>query len=347
LAVRAYAAATWTVSHVPGALARWAIGTGSQAGYLLWPTKRRWSNENFGHVVGLPPDSRKVRTLALRAYREYARYLVEAMRLESMTAEEAGAQVVQADLDHIEVAWKGSSGGLIFALGHVGNNEAVAAAVAGRGWPISVVADDSAFPEMFERFRRLREAWGVHVIPWRNLREIYAVLRRKEMLALLIDWGYRSDGIPVRLFDAWTTLPAGPATLAAKTNSRILPVSIRRTPDNRFHVSYAPTIEVASAAPADIQRATQAVADALADTVAAAPEQWYSFKPMWPSTAEEAAELEARAAAMLADDGSRTAGRQRLAHQAIDSLGAAVTPLGPVSPAPETSPEHDAKVAEA
>ena len=84
---------------------------------------------------------------------------------------------------------------------------------------------------MFERFRRLREAWGVHVIPWRNLREIYTVLRRREMLALLIDWGYRADGDPGppvrRLDDA----AAGPATLAAKTDSVILPVAIRRTTD--------------------------------------------------------------------------------------------------------------------
>ena len=305
IAVNAYAATTWVVAHVPSRLSRWVIGTGSQAGYLLWPTKRQWSNANFGHVAGLPPDDPKVRRLALGAYREYARYLVELMHLETQSAEVAGARVFQADLDHIEEAWRGSRGGLIFALGHVGNNEAVAAAVAERGWPINVVADDSSFPEMFDRFRRLREGWGVHVIPWRNLREIYTVLRRREMLALLIDWGYRSDGIPVRLFDSWTTLPAGPATLAAKTGSRILPISIRRTPDGLFHVSYAPVIEVRSAAPADLQRATQAVADALGESVAAAPQQWYSFKPMWPATPEEAAELEARAEVMLADDRPR------------------------------------------
>jgi phosphatidylinositol dimannoside acyltransferase len=334
LAVRAYAATTWVVAHVPERLSRWVIGTGSQAGYLFLPTKRNWSNANFGHVVGLSPDHPRVRRLALGAYREYARYLVEVMHLETQSVEEAGAKVIQADLDHIEAVWKGSKGGLIFALGHVGNNEAVAAAVAARGWPINVLADDSSFPEMFERFRRLREAWGAHVIPWRNLREIYSVLRRREMLALLIDWGYRSDGIPVRLFGAWTTLPAGPATLAAKTGSRILPVAIRRTKDGLFHVSYAPTIEVASGSPADLQRATQAVADALAETVAAAPQQWYSFKPMWPSTPEEAAELERRAAAMLADDQPR-AGRAR-AEEGIDY---AAVPAKDVVPAAALLPE--------
>ena len=65
------------------------------------------------------------------------------------------------------------------------------------------------------------------------------MLRRREMLGLLVDWGYRADGIPVRLFGAWTTLPAGPATLAAKTGSRILPIAIHRQPDDTFDVSLA------------------------------------------------------------------------------------------------------------
>lgn len=321
LAVAAYAATSWIVARVPAALSRWVIGTASQAGYVFWPTKRRWSNANFGHVAGLPPDHPRVRRLALAAYREYARYLVEVMHLESLTPEGAEARVTQADLDQIEEAWRSSPGGLIFALGHVGNNEAVAAAVAGRGWPISVVADDTAFPEMFERFRRLRESWGVRIVPWRNLREIYGVLRRREMLGLLVDWGYRPDGIPVRLFDAWTTLPAGPASLAAKTNSRILPVAIRREADGAFRVSFEPIIEVASNAPADLQRATQTLADALGRTIAAAPQQWYSFKPIWPETAEEAAVLERRAAAILAG-GLLPTGRPA-AERAADALAEA------------------------
>jgi len=138
------------------------------------------------------------------------------------------------------------------------------------------------------------------MIPWRNLREIFGVLKRREMLALLIDWGYRSDGIPVELFGAWTTLPAGPATLAAKTGSRILPIAIRRVPTGGFAVSWGTPIDVPPDDPAELQRATQALADALAATVATAPEQWYSFKPIWPAGAAEAADLAHRAGVMLA-----------------------------------------------
>ena len=297
-AVAAYRATAWLIGHVPPGPAAEIIGRGAQLSYLLWPTKRRWSNANFGHVLGLPADHPEVRRLALRAYHGYARYLVELMRLPGYSPERRAKLVDATDLDAVEPIWRRSRGGLIFVLGHVGNNEAVAAGVAARGWPISVVADDSAFPEMFELFRRQREGWGVHIIPWRNLREIFRVLRQREMLALLVDWGYRSDGIPVRLFDAWTTLPAGPASLAAKTGSLILPVTIHRRADGSFHLGWGEPFEVPSSNAADIQRATQRIADELARAIGPAPDQWYSFKPLWPASAEESALLERRARAL-------------------------------------------------
>jgi KDO2-lipid IV(A) lauroyltransferase len=291
------------MAHVPQPLGRAVVGGGAQLSYLAWPTKRGWSNENFGHVLGLPPDHPRVRRLALAAYREYGRYIVELMRLPELSAEQRGRLVDNRALDRIEEVWRESSGGLIVAVAHVGNNEAVAAGVAHRGWPISVVADDSTFPEMYELLRRQRLSWGVRLIAWRNLREIYGVLRRREILGLLVDWGYRRDGIPVRLFDAWTTLPAGPATLAARTGSRILPVAIRREPDGVFDVRWHDVIDVPSSRPADLVRATQKIADSLQATIAAAPEQWYSFKPMWPATADESRMLEQRAAEALAGTG--------------------------------------------
>ena len=311
-AVRAYRGTAWLLSHTPPRPAWTVIGLFSQASYLAWPKKRHWIDRNFAHVLGHDAGHRSVRRLALRAYDHYARYLVEVMRLPSLPPE-AIADLVEMDgLAELERIWRGSHG-VILAVGHVGNNEACAAGVASQGWPISVVADDSSFPEMFELFRQLRESYGVSVIPWRNLRKVFEVLRRKEILALLVDWGYRSDGIPVRLFGSWTTLPAGPATLAAKTGATILPVVIRRTESGRFRPTLDAPIHVASNAPAELQRATQAMADALERTIAAAPEQWYSFKPMWPETDTEADELAARAATMQADHGSSGARSARAA----------------------------------
>ena len=195
------------------------------------------------------------------------------MRLPSLPPDEVGRLVGNLDDRDADMRriWAASPGGLILAAVHIGNNEAIAAGVASRGLPISVIADDSSFPELFELLRRQRAAWGFTLIPWRNLRAMFGVLRRREMLGLLVDWGYRSDGIPVRLFDAWTTLPAGAATLAAKTGSHILPVWIHRLPDGTFGVFWDAPIVVASSEPAELQRATQEMADAMAGAIRAVP----------------------------------------------------------------------------
>ena len=343
--VRAYRATAWLLSHVPSRPAWTVIGLFSQASYLAWPKKRHWIDQNFGHVLGRDPGHRSVRRLALRAYNHYARYLVEVMRLPSLPPEVIADLVEPEGLVDLERLWRESSG-VILAVGHVGNNEACAAGVASRGWPISVVADDSSFPEMFELFRQLRESYGVAVIPWRNLRKVYEVLRRKELLALLVDWGYRADGIPVRFFDAWTTLPAGPASLAAKTGAMILPVVIRRTEAGRFRVTFDAPIHVTGNAPAELQRATQAMADSLQRAIAAAPDQWYSFKPMWPETAEEADELAARAAVMQADTGSPATGATRASRQ-VRPRSVAGSPVVRTGEAGPATPAVDDPVADA
>lgn len=298
----AYRGLAWLLGALPAGPTGFVLGLLAQASYLLWPTKRRWSNRNFGHVLGLPPEHPRVRALALRAYRRYGAYLVEIMRLPGLSDDEIRTLVPPVDVEGVRTIWETGphGGGLILAIAHMGNNEAVGASIAEHGLPISVVADDSSFPELFEHLRVQRERWGVTLIPWRNLREIFAVLRRREILGLLIDWGYRADGIPVRLFGAWTALPAGPAALAAKTGARILPITIRRGADGTFHVSWPDPIDVASSDPAELQRATQALAHALEANLGAAPEQWYSFKPIWPADPHEIADLERRATLMQA-----------------------------------------------
>jgi len=128
---------------------------------------------------------------------------------------------------------------------------------------------------------------------------MFGVMRRNEILALIIDWGYRAEDVPVRLFDAWTTLPIGPAAIAAKTGAPIVHFAIRRSDDGRtYQLTHGDPIVVTSSDPAELQRATQAIADQLAATIAAAPEQWYSFKPQWPSTEVEQAALAERVAAL-------------------------------------------------
>jgi lauroyl/myristoyl acyltransferase len=301
IAVSLWRTCSWIVGHLPAGLTFRVGGWLAMIGYASSPLRRRWLRANFGHVLGVPPDDKAAHRMARLAYRNYSRYIMELMRLPWMKPAQVDRLLEVHSLDKFLEIYKASKG-VVLVAAHLGNNEAAAAGFAKHGLEINVVGDDSSYRELYELFERQRESWGVKMIAWRNLRGIFGALRRREGLVLLVDWGYREDGIPVKLFGSWTTLPAGPATLAARHGSTIVPFSINRGPDGIFRAAADDPILVPSDSPSDLAIATQKIATALEGHIAPAPEQWYNFKPIWPATAEEAARLEARHVAAMAND---------------------------------------------
>jgi KDO2-lipid IV(A) lauroyltransferase len=298
--VAAFRAASALLVRVPLRVSEPIARAGFLAGYYLWPAKRRIIKRNAAHVLGLPPEHRAVASLARGIYGTYSRFAIEVMRLPNLPADEpARLMRREGELhEHFMDLWRtcqAEGRGIIAVSGHIGSIEVFAGAYAQEGIPTYGLADDSAFPELFELLNRSRARWGVTIIPWKRLREIFRVMRQPACLGMVVDWGYRPDDLPVKLFGAWTTLPAGPATLAARTGAVLLPVVARRQPGGSYRAVMYQPIEVADTSPAELSRATQGVADALEDMIAQAPDQWYTFKPMWPVSEAEAEALAARA----------------------------------------------------
>ena len=275
-----------------------------RSSYLAWPAKRRFSNANFGHVLGLAaraparpapraPGVPRVRALHGRAHAPPV-----------PPARGAGRRASRAtgiDRGRAGVARVGRA--MIVVAGHMGNNEAVAAALADRGYPVNVIADDSVVPRAVRAPAPRSASRGAStLIPWRNLRELFSVLRRKEILAPA-----RRLGLPARrrsrsrLFDAWTTLPAGPATLAAKTGAIDRPArhpahAARPVPDRgatRRSPSPRPTRRTSSAPPSGSPTASRRPSAPRRSSGTASSR-------CGPTTRPRPAELEAQAAAMLA-----------------------------------------------
>jgi KDO2-lipid IV(A) lauroyltransferase len=307
--VRLYRASSFTLGHTTTRVTEPAARAVSLGSYLAWASKRRIVQANAAHILGLPVQDPAVRELARRTYTSYSRFVVELMRLPSRPADEPLRLLPPTGPAHeaFQAVWARcatESKGLIAASGHIGSIEIFAGSYALQGVPTWGLADDTAYPELFQLLNSQRARWGVGIIGWRNLREIYRILRgTPAALGMVVDWGYRPDDVPVRLFGAWTTLPAGPAMLAARTGAMILPVAAYHVAETSgYRQVTRPPLEVADASPRSIAIATQVIADALESFVRAAPEQWHTFKPMWPATEPEARRLEARAMAMLADD---------------------------------------------
>lgn len=297
--------ASRTIASVPERVSMPAAKSAFRGGYHGWPAKRRIVHANAAHVLGLPPGDPAVVRLARGIYASYARFALDLMRLPHAPVDEPLRLMPPIGEGHerFQELWarcRAEGRGVIAVSGHIGSIDVFAGSYAQQGVPTYGLADDTAYPELFELLNRQRRRWGVTIIPWRNLREIFRVMRHPAVLGMVVDWGYRPDDLPVRLFGAWTTLPAGPATLAARTHASILPVAAIRQADGTYRARSLEPIEVPDARPATILDATQRIADALEELVRPAPHEWFTFKPMWPATAAEAERLAERAAAIRA-----------------------------------------------
>ena len=286
-----------TAERVINALPRWialpaAAAVGNLAYDLAGP-KRQLIHQNLAHPMGLEPDDRRVRSAARRAFRNYAKYLVDMMRIGELSPEAAADLVRIENIEVLDEARAEGKGVLVCTI-HVGGMDMIGPGLKLRGEAMHVVADDTTYGRLFDHLSAARARQDVFVIGWRNLRGLFKVLRENGNVVLFCDGGYRRGDVPVELCGEATTFPAGPATLSAKTGAPLLPVWCRRDRDDRFDARGLPFVHCASTEPADIYRATQAIADALGGVIADDPGQWYMFRPVWPQT--DADRARARAA---------------------------------------------------
>ena len=272
------------------------------AAHDLTADKRGVVRGNLARAMQLPVDHPRVRRATRQAFRNYAKYLVDVMRLDSLEPSDVEKLVMIDNLPLLEEA-RAAERGVLLCTVHVGGMDLIAPALFHHGHELHVVADDTTYGRLYEHLRSIRARHGLTLIGWRSLRGLFRALRAGENLVLFCDGGYRDGDVPVEFMGEATTFPAGPATLSARSGAPLLPVACSRLPDERFRSRGLPLITAASDEPAELYRATQALADALGSVITEDPGQWYIFRPVWPQTdAERASARSALEAARRGED---------------------------------------------
>ncbi|HEX2883726.1 MAG TPA: lysophospholipid acyltransferase family protein [Candidatus Limnocylindria bacterium] len=300
-----YRAAERLINALPRRVALAAATAVGNVAYDLAGPKGRLIRENLSRPMRLPVDDPRVAAAARRAFRNYAKYLVDMMRIGEIGEEEAHRLILIENIELLRSA-RAEGKGVIISTVHVGGMDLIGAALKAHGETLHVVADDTTYGRLYDHLSAQRAKQHVFLIGWRNLRGLFRALRGGGNLVLFCDGGYRRGDVPVEFCGEATTFPIGPATLSAKTGAPMLPVTCRRLEDDRFHAGALPLVHCAGTDPAELYRATQTVADELGGVIAADPGQWYMFRPVWPQTdAEREHAAHALAAARRGEDWTR------------------------------------------
>jgi phosphatidylinositol dimannoside acyltransferase len=283
LAHWAYLAGEGVISSLPRRLVLPVAAAAGNAAYDLSGAKASVVRDNLSRPMALPPDDPRVRHAARRAFRSYAKYLADVMRMPALTPDVVDRIVTIDNIEILEEARADQAGVLVCTV-HIGGMDMIGPAMLRHGESLHVVADDTTYGSLYEHLKAVRAEHGLLLIGWRNMRKIFRVLRAKENVVLFCDGGFRRGDVPVEFLGEATTFPAGPASLSARTGAPMLPVYCQRTSDDRFRARGLPLIRCASEDPAEVYRATQALADELGAVIQDDPSQWYMFRPVWPQT---------------------------------------------------------------
>ncbi len=222
-----------------------------------------------------------------RAFRSYARYWIETLRIPKPGMERIRRRTSVEGLENM-ARHLDAGQGVIFVTGHVGSWDVAGGWLASHGWRVMAIAESLEPPELFDMFARLRRAVGIEVFPLgqaSSARALISGLREGAAVGLLADRDISGSGVEVEFFGEKTMLPTGPAVLAMRVGVPIAVGGLFQRPGRKYHgVVLDPIpVEKTKTTPDEIRALTQRIAHDLERLIRHDPGQWHLFQPNWPS----------------------------------------------------------------
>lgn len=238
-----------------------------------------------------------LRRLSHAGMRSYLRYYAEMLTQPGLSEAQVDARVRL-----VNDAWArerfAAGQSVVAALGHLGNWDLAGVWACRNLAPTTTVAERLEPERVFQDFLALREGAGMRIVPLgrgeggQAFRELTREVRAGgRFVPLLADRDLSHSGVQVDLFGHPARVAPGPAALTSNGQATLCAVSItyerlhgdrRRRAGSRWgiRVEFSDPIVVddALAGRERVQAATQAWVDVLAQTVAAAPQDWHMLQ---------------------------------------------------------------------
>jgi predicted LPLAT superfamily acyltransferase len=282
-------------------LIAWHVATGY---FLLFPCRVAVSVRFYRQLF---PDRGRCHALrcAWRQYHHFVYVFLDRFRL----AEGDELVLTYEGLEHIFAAAESGRGGVIL-MSHVGSWEIAARLLRqqGRSHPsmrLLLYLGAKHREQIERRQKKSVEESGIRVISVpddggsaMDIVEGLNFLREGGLVSLTGDrlWGREQRAVTVRFAGGEARIPEIPYLLAMLSGAPLLIFFGYRTGKGTYHLITKPPLFITKASRGErnraVEKAAQAYADLLADTVRAHPYEWYHFEPFLtkPGDAKESAE---------------------------------------------------------
>ena len=229
-------------------------------------------------------SSNQIKKLAYGTYKNFAITLVEILYLPWTSDEQIKNVVNFKDLDLIDKREK-EGNGVILLSGHFGNWEYCAISVGAQlNKKLSVIVKPQRNNFVNDWMNRARTRWTNEVVPLgASIRNVYAVLMKKGIVAMVADQRGPEEGIKLEFFGRKTSVYTGPAVLSLKMNVPIIYGFTIRQPDFSYRCN---VVEISREnLPYNYDEKVKVLSERilryLEDVIRKNPEQWFWMHKRW------------------------------------------------------------------
>jgi KDO2-lipid IV(A) lauroyltransferase len=262
---------------------RVGVFLGDLAYYILWGY-RDIARDNLRFVFSGKLSEVQIDRLIREVFRNIGRGAIEFIRLPLIGIHRIDDFVTIEGSEHLRRALDRGRGAIL-VTGHFGNWELGGAALAMKGYPVTVLAFPQANRYTDRMINDSRTQAGMRVVPTggTSVKDAIVCLREKATLIALIDQNAYGNGVFINFFGAPASTVRGPAALALKFGCPLVPVFSLR--DNGKHrvVFHEPLDPISTGdREKDIAETMAALTRIVESYVRLYPEQWFCWlHPRW------------------------------------------------------------------
>jgi KDO2-lipid IV(A) lauroyltransferase len=273
----------WIVGKLPAWASHTLAVAVAELNYRLSKEKKQIVYENMRRVV--PEGSpREWRNLARRSFHNYARYWVDFLRCYTVPFEEIYYTLgIPHNAEWFDECLKRKKG-VVIALPHYGSWDIIGGWL-GHNYPsFWAVAEQLKPRPMYDFHTELRRRMGIRIVPLGEgtVVKVIEVLMDNGIMCLLSDRLIAGSGVEVEFFGEMVEMPVGPALLAVKLGTAVIPcLIIRRGRHYHGHVGPPLDVEVTGDTRRDVKVNTQKLARVFEEFIREDPTQWHMFQPIF------------------------------------------------------------------
>ena len=232
----------------------------------------------------LEKNTRELRRLSWLNFRNHAKAYADLMMLPRTNVETMRPLLNVKGMEYLEEA-RALGKGVLAVSCHMGSYEVVSAIWSATLSPVSFFAEELEPRALFEWYRETRARLGISVLTLDvgGMRKVLQALRDEEMVITAIDRDITGTGHVMPFFGRPAPIPLGPAAIARRLGTPLLPVCVTRLPDDSYLAEATPLVmaDETDDPKADEIRATEKVLRRIEMFIQAHPEQWHLPHRIW------------------------------------------------------------------